>query len=210
MNHINFKNESIFFLKTFWTNGFLIWSVLIWLTGISSNVQLVCEFRETLWFNQLMWVFFVPMIYQIAFRFFLHPRITPQFRASHSRLKILFVSFVLAIIISSVIIEYAYFAGEVMLIIPEHYKNAQGPNYDVVPWLKALHLIFIIVFLAGDRYRKHLVQTGDIVEPKNENLNTERQIFFLIIGFTLSLSAFITAQTITNAPLSDFCQTQYS
>ena len=207
MNCVNFKNESVFFLKSFWTNGFSIWTVAITLTGIFSDVQLVCEFRETLWFNQLMWVFFVPIIYQISFRFFLIPTTTRQFKTNSSKFKIIIASVALSVIMSSVIIEYVYFAGDTMLIITEHYSNTRSSNYEIVPWLKILNWMFIVMFLAGERYRKYLLKTGDIVEPKNENLNTERQIFFLIIGFTLSLSAFIIVQTITNAPLSDFCQT---
>lgn len=206
LKNINLKNEFIFFLKAFWTNGFSVWTVIIGMTGIFSFVPLVCDFRETLWFNQLMWVFFVPLIYQIGSRFILAPKTTKQFKTKSSKLKMLFVSFALAIIMSSVIIEYVYFAADTMLIIPEHYNEARGSNYEIVPWLKALNWIFIGIFLAGERYRKHLVKTGDIDENESKNWDTEHQIFFLSIGFTLSLSAFLLVQEIINAPTSDFCQ----
>jgi hypothetical protein len=107
---------------------------------------------------------------------------------------------------SSVIIEYVYFAAETLLIIPEHYKDARGSNYDAVPWLKALNWGFIIVFLIGERYRKYLVEHGEISQIQNENLNTGIQISLITLGFVLSLSTFVILHTLMNIPSSDFCK----
>lgn len=203
--NINLKQEFLFFLKSFWTNGFSIWTVVITLTGIFSYNQLICEFREALWFNQLMLVFFVPMIYQIAFRYFIYYKPSKKLKASKSQLKIFFVYFVLAVIVSSIIIEYAYFVVETLLIIPEHHSEARGSNYEVVPWLKAVNWGFIVIFLAGERYRKYLLEHDEIIHIKNENLDTDVQISLIIIGFVLSLSTFVLLHTIMNIPNSGFC-----
>ena len=196
--NLDFKNESCFFLKTFWTNGFSIWSAIMGITGLFLHVSIIYNFRESLWIDQLMWVFLVPMLYQLGFRYFLYPKINPKVKTSLSKLKIFFIYFVLTVIISSIIIEYAYFVVDTLLIIPQHHSEAQGSNYAIVPWLQILNWGFIAIFLAGERYKKHLVENEQIIFIQNKNLNNNIQISLIMIGFVLSLSAFVMLPTILN------------
>ncbi len=198
MNHVplNFKNESVFFLKTFWTNGFSIWTVILEITGLFKQIPLIFSFRESLWQDQSMWVFFVPLVYQIAFRYFLQDKINPKLKTTSSKKKMLFVGFVLGLITASPIIEYAYFAGDALLIIPENHEEVKGKNYVNVPWLKALNWGFVIIFLVGARYRKHLVNNNEVIERHNDNLNTGIQISLITVGFSLALSSFDVLHTL--------------
>lgn len=186
---VNFKNESCFFLKTFWTNGFTIWSIILEITGFFHEIPIVFAFRESLWMEQSMWVFFVPMVYQIGFRYFLQGKFTQKLKTS-SKKKVFFASFVLGIVTSSIIVEYAYFAGDTLSIIADHHKDARGINYTNIPWLKALNWGLITAILAGERYRKHLVNNQEFEERHNDKLNSGIQIALITVGFSLALSTY--------------------
>ncbi len=131
------------------------------------------------------------MIYQIAFKFFLYDKINPELKKTFSNKKILFVYFAIAIINSSFVIEYAYFAGETMLIIPKDNEKMRGENYENIEWIENLGRIFLVLFLVLERYRHYLIRKNEVIVARDERFNSEVQISLIIIGFSLALSVFV-------------------
>jgi len=63
---MNFQKEANFILKKYFTNGFTIWAFLMLITYYSRNESVIAEFRDSLWLDQLMLVFLVPLFSQVV------------------------------------------------------------------------------------------------------------------------------------------------
>lgn len=62
---MDFRKESSFFLKKYLKNGFTIWAILMWIIYQLRFEPMIAEFRASLWLDQLMWAFFVPLFVQV-------------------------------------------------------------------------------------------------------------------------------------------------
>ena len=118
-----FYKEANFIFKKYFTNGFTIWAFLMFITYHSRAEPVIAEFRASLWLEQLMWVFFVPLFAQVVLDLVTRIKIQKKFKPFS-------ITMILYVIAGSgllwiFIIDYAFFAGGVVLIIGE-YQDGQA------------------------------------------------------------------------------------
>ena len=185
------SEETKFYLRTYFTNTFTVFSFFIILTTFLKISQPIADFRTILWSEQLWWVFFVPMIYQTLYEWLTTNRIMND-KLKQISVRGLLVSIILNLRFGIFIVDYALFASSMLLIIPEDFHEARGINYDkFIPIFWLVSITFTVLFLARQRYKKQLVKNGDIKEITKKELNIDVKITLIWMGFILSLISFV-------------------
>lgn len=187
---MNFKQESIFQIKYYITNGFTIWFYILSITWHLRYISLICGFRLSLPFENLMWPFFVPIFCQAIFSF-RKIRLSNPERDRHSKdhlLGILVFTFSAPILI----ISYVFFAGSVILIIGEDIPSARNKSinfeeFDKEMYFAGLFLTFIPPIL--ERIKKYY-RDRNIFQESEFYIFKIDKVAITCLAFALSMSLF--------------------
>lgn len=191
---MTFRKEVNFILKRYFTNGFTIWAFFILITYQIRTVPIISEFRTSLWLDQLMWVFFVPLFIQVILDVATRIKIVRKFHW-FSKWMIFYVvagsglGWVL-------IIDFAFFSGGILLLIGEYQDGIAIANlekYTFMNNLSTLSGIFIIPIFSITiiRITSYLVDKKIIIEKKFTWLSVPNKTSIFCMSFSLSLCVFV-------------------
>lgn len=191
---MNIKNEGQFILKKYFTNGFTIWAFLMLVTYYTRSELLISEFRSSLWLDQLMWVFFIPLFTQVILDVATRLKVIKKFHW-FSKTMLLYV------IAGSgfgwvLILDFAFFSGGIMLVIGEYQNGiaiADIEKYTFMTNLVTLSGLFIMPFfsISVNRINSYLIENQVIVERKFSTLTIQNKISIFCIAFSLAFCSFV-------------------
>lgn len=191
---MDLRSETRFVLEEYFTNGFTIWAFLMLITYYSRTEPVIAEFRASLWLEQLMWVFFVPLFAQVVLDLATRIKIQKKFRP----FSITMALYVIAAsgLLWIFIIDYAFFAGGVILIIGEYQDGEAIKDIEKYNFMNSLGIfsgLFIMpVFsIIIHKITRYLIEQKIIYEKKFSFLTPGNKISIFCMIFSLTLCSFV-------------------
>jgi len=189
----DFKREVRLFLWYYFTNGFTIWFYITFVTSFFVFIPEICGFRTALWGDNLEWVFFVPIVCQLAFPLFnTHHYRSDEFgRWSRNSILPRFTFNVNLILIG---LGFTFFLASIMLLIPEDYHQTRkypATFNDLEIEMFILNQALAIITTVAERSKQYYRDRNLVQETERGIFNLENQISITCVLFSVALSVFV-------------------
>ena len=182
---ISLKKEIRFFLITYFSNGFVIWSIILMLTEVFKHETIIHEFRNMLWINQLFLVILIPIISQNMLNQIKKHTINIAVKRVLS--KYVRISVILSISLSIIILSYAIYAANILAIIPKDIPDTRSPeiNFGEYTLRLAITGYLVSIFSLGISRTKKYFHDNNDVEIKDFRILNRRNRWVIIVSLSV-------------------------
>lgn len=182
-----------FILFKHFTNGFVIWSYALFGFYFIREIPAIALFRTALWYDQAMWIFLIPMLFQNWFV------ISTKIPLKKIKFRNKIDNFLLPCVVGGstglIFVSYAFFVWDVSSIIPADFRETwshESIDYDT----------FSVIMLIGShinsgtaimllRFEQFFKQKYSIPKIPLWPKKLENRVIMMIFGLVIPLIIFV-------------------
>ncbi len=183
-----------FILFKHFTNGFVIWSYVLYGFSFIKEIPVIESFRTALWADQVMWIFLLPMFIQNWFLVSTRLK-SKNIKFQNSRDSFLLSFVVVGSVGALIFVSFSFFVWDVLSIIPSDFpqtwvhETIDFKTYGILMFIGS-HILFGVVIILL-KIEENLKKKYSIQEIRLWPKKLEHRVIMMIYSFVIPLIIFV-------------------